>query len=69
MSAAVAAADAPRVSVAVVGDCHGLWGPADAAALQALQADAVLFVGDIGNEDVELVQQIAALVGVGSSFP
>lgn len=86
-----------RVRLAVVGDVHGQWSPADAAALKVLQADAVLWVGefpadlstlvvgwcmvvgavdaptclsvcmcvyagDIGNEDVGLVQQIAALV-------
>lgn len=81
-----------RVRLAVVGDVHGQWSPADAAALQALRADAVLWVGecaaaiqpaglrstsfnipraplaragDIGNEDVGLVQQIAALVSQG----
>jgi hypothetical protein len=35
-----------RVRLAVVGDVHGQWGPADAAALKALQADAVLWVGE-----------------------
>lgn len=101
-----------RVRLAVVGDVHGQWTPADAAALRLLAADAVLWVGewqhiskclgsspdschqscrghsmgyclsssalqhsslsfynhnpagDIGNEDVGLVQQIAALVSL-----
>lgn len=102
------------VRLAVVGDVHGQWTPADAACLRFLAPDAVLWVGeselppsllpppthtlvicsggaphpalacalcavgvvqlyrwfsvcavyagDIGNEDVSLVQQIAALV-------
>lgn len=35
-----------RVRLAVVGDVHGQWGPADVAALKALRADAVLWVGE-----------------------
>ena len=48
-------------TVAVVGDIHDQWSDADGQALKALAVDLVLFVGDIGNEAVELVQQIAAL--------
>lgn len=49
------------VSIAIVGDVHQQWGPADEAALQALAVDLVLFVGDFGNEDLAVVEQIAAL--------
>jgi hypothetical protein len=35
-----------RVRLAVVGDVHGQWSAADAAALTALAPDAVLFVGE-----------------------
>lgn len=49
------------VQIAIVGDIHSQWSDADAEALQSLAIDLVLFVGDIGNEDLALVQQIAAL--------
>jgi uncharacterized protein (TIGR04168 family) len=49
------------VTIAVVGDIHDQWSAADEQALQALAVDLVLFVGDIGNEAVDLVRQIAAL--------
>ena len=38
-----------RVRLAVVGDMHGQWTAADAAALRALQADAVLWVGECSS--------------------
>ena len=49
------------ITVAVVGDIHDQWSKADGQALKALAVDLVLFVGDIGNEAVDLVRQIAAL--------
>ncbi|MCS7291843.1 MAG: TIGR04168 family protein [Gloeomargarita sp. SKYBB_i_bin120] len=49
------------VRLAVVGDVHQQWQAADALALRHLQVDLVLFVGDFGNEAVEVVQQVAAL--------
>lgn len=49
------------VQIAIVGDVHQQWNADDAAALQALQVDLVLFVGDFGNEDLAMVEQIAAL--------
>jgi uncharacterized protein (TIGR04168 family) len=49
------------ITVAVVGDIHDQWSEADGQALKALAVDLVLFVGDIGNEAVGLVRQIAAL--------
>ncbi|MDJ1182318.1 TIGR04168 family protein [Roseofilum casamattae] len=49
------------LTVAVVGDVHGLWENADAEALEALGVDLVLFVGDFGNESLETVRAIAQL--------
>ncbi|MBD2187514.1 TIGR04168 family protein [Pseudanabaena mucicola] len=50
------------IKIAVVGDVHELWQPIeDRLALQALGVDLVLFVGDIGNEAVEVVRAIANL--------
>lgn len=62
ISRTVMCSAASSVRFAVVGDVHGQWCPnRDAAALHALNADMTLFVGDIGNEKVTLVQQIADL--------
>lgn len=47
--------------IAVIGDVHDQWEEQDAVALQALQVDLALFVGDFGNESVEIVRAIAAL--------
>lgn len=50
------------IKIAVVGDVHDLWQPVeDRLALHILQVDLVLFVGDFGNESVEVVQAIANL--------
>ncbi|MFM2304324.1 MAG: hypothetical protein RLZZ135_1734, partial [Cyanobacteriota bacterium] len=51
----------PPIKIAIVGDVHDQWEPADEVALQHLGVDLVLFVGDFGNETVELVGRIAAL--------
>ena len=51
--------NAGTVRLAVVGDVHGKWHAADVVALQHLEADCALFVGDIGEEDLELVGAIA----------
>ncbi|CAI5521865.1 unnamed protein product, partial [Closterium sp. Naga37s-1] len=41
---------------------HGMWHPwRDLAALKLLKPDIVLFVGDFGEEQVQLVQQVAAV--------
>ena len=48
-------------TLAVVGDVHDQWLPADGEILAELGVDAVLFVGDFGNESVEVVQAIADL--------
>jgi len=49
------------ITLAVVGDIHDQWNEIDGQALKALAVDLALFVGDIGNEAVDLVRQIAAL--------
>ncbi|TYJ97869.1 Metallophos domain-containing protein [Cucumis melo var. makuwa] len=48
--------------IAVIGDVHGYWDlREDSKALQLLQPDLVLFTGDFGEENVELVRSIADL--------
>jgi len=47
--------------IAVVGDVHDQWEAEDGEALHHLQVDLVLFVGDLGNESVEVVRAIANL--------
>ncbi|KAK4853082.1 hypothetical protein QYF36_003510 [Acer negundo] len=50
------------VRIAVVGDVHDDWDlQEDTKALQLLQPDLVLFTGDFGNENVELVRSVADL--------
>ncbi|KAK1323387.1 hypothetical protein QJS10_CPA02g01252 [Acorus calamus] len=50
------------VRIAVVGDVHDDWDlQEDSKALQLLQPDLVLFTGDYGNENVEVVRSIADL--------
>ena len=49
------------LTIAVVGDVHDQWEPDDALALQHLGVDLALFVGDFGNESVEIVEAIARL--------
>ncbi|MDJ0703055.1 MAG: metallophosphoesterase, partial [Leptolyngbyaceae cyanobacterium MO_188.B28] len=49
------------IKIAVVGDVHDQWEPEDALALKHLKVDLVLFVGDFGNEAVDIVREIAAL--------
>lgn len=50
-----------KITIAVVGDIHDLWDSEDEIALKNLGVDLVLFVGDFGNEAVEVVRQIAAI--------
>lgn len=61
-STEVAASASSSTNLVVVGDVHAQWDDnLDRAALDALSPDAVLFVGDLGNQDVELVSRIASL--------
>lgn len=53
--------DSASVKLVVIGDVHDQWGDEDEIALEYLQPDVVIFVGDIGNENVELIRRIAAL--------
>lgn len=50
----------PLSKIICVGDVHGQWADTDEAALRALNPDMVLFVGDYGNEDVQVTSRIAA---------
>uniref|UniRef100_A0A2P2JSX7 Uncharacterized protein LOC105131943 n=2 Tax=Rhizophora mucronata TaxID=61149 RepID=A0A2P2JSX7_RHIMU len=53
---------ATSARIAIVGDVHDDWClEEDTKALRFLQPDLVLFTGDFGNENVELVQSIADL--------
>ncbi len=50
-----------KIKVAVVGDVHDQWCDEDEKALFYLGIDLVLFVGDFGNESVDLVERVARL--------
>ena len=50
-----------NIKIAVVGDVHDLWNEYDYQALNFLQVDLVLFVGDFGNESLQVVKKIAAI--------
>jgi uncharacterized protein (TIGR04168 family) len=51
----------PALTLALIGDVHDLWTPEDGESLHALGVDLALFVGDFGNEAVEVVRAIARL--------
>lgn len=53
--------DPTTFRILFVGDVHGQWSDADGAFLENGDQDLVLFVGDLGDEDVDVVRQIAAL--------
>lgn len=57
----MSASQEKRIKIAVVGDVHDRWFVEDEIALKNLGVDLVLFVGDFGNEAVELVRAIAAI--------
>lgn len=50
-----------RIKIAVIGDIHHQWDLEDNLALEYLGVDLALFVGDFGNESLEIVEKIAAL--------
>jgi uncharacterized protein (TIGR04168 family) len=50
-----------EMRIAIVGDVHDQWSAADNLALQHLKVDLVLFVGDFGNEAVEVIREVAAV--------
>ncbi|MBW4524176.1 MAG: TIGR04168 family protein [Phormidium tanganyikae FI6-MK23] len=49
------------ITLAVIGDIHDRWEAEDEAALEFLGVDLALFVGDFGNESVNLVKQITEM--------
>ncbi len=49
------------ITIAIVGDIHDQWDRGDHLALGYLKPDLVLFVGDIGNEAVPIVELISTL--------
>lgn len=53
--------EAKVIKIAVIGDVHDRWEPEDGEALKHLGVDLALFVGDFGNESVEVVRAIASL--------
>ncbi|KAI3997905.1 hypothetical protein MKX01_036807 [Papaver californicum] len=56
------AAAASSIRIGIVGDVHDDWNlQEDTKALQFLQPDLVLFTGDFGNENVELVRSVSEL--------
>ena len=50
--------DSGPVRLVLIGDVHHQWVEQDVTALKHLQPDIALFVGDFGEEVVELVQTI-----------
>lgn len=50
-----------KITIAVVGDVHDLWEHEDEIALEHLGVDLALFVGDFGNEVVEIVRKVAGI--------
>lgn len=53
--------EAKVIKIVVVGDVHDQWEAEDGVALKHLGVDLVLFVGDFGNESLEVVRAIASL--------
>ncbi|KAJ7551062.1 hypothetical protein O6H91_07G132400 [Diphasiastrum complanatum] len=50
------------VRIAIVGDVHDVWDPVkDEKALQYIKPDLLLFTGDFGDENVELVKDVSRL--------
>lgn len=48
-------------NLTVVGDVHRWWRSADATFLERTRPDLTMFVGDLGDEDVEIVRLVADL--------
>ncbi|MEA5534755.1 TIGR04168 family protein [Crocosphaera sp. XPORK-15E] len=51
----------PTLTIAVIGDIHDQWDEVDNFALEQLNIDLALFVGDFGNESVPIVRLITEL--------
>lgn len=54
-------ADPSPTSLLVIGDVHGQWRPEDQAFLESGEQALALFVGDLGDENVEIVRKIARM--------
>ncbi|AFZ48000.1 metallophosphoesterase [Cyanobacterium stanieri PCC 7202] len=50
-----------KIKVAVIGDVHDQWNGVDDEILDYLGVDLVLFVGDFGNESIDVVRRVAKL--------
>jgi uncharacterized protein (TIGR04168 family) len=50
-----------QLLIAVIGDVHDRWNAQDNLALEYLGVDLALFVGDFGNEALEVVRTVASL--------
>ncbi|MEO6593130.1 MAG: TIGR04168 family protein [Planctomycetota bacterium] len=50
-------------NLTVIGDVHRWWRNGDSTFLERTRPDLALFVGDLGDEDVEIARVIAALPG------
>lgn len=50
-----------RSTILVIGDVHGHWGARDIEYLEHGDQDLVLFVGDLGDENVDIVRAVASL--------
>jgi len=51
----------PEATLTAVGDVHRWWRTADAVHLERTRPDLALFVGDLGDEDVEIARAVAGL--------
>ena len=51
----------PVATLTVVGDVHRWWRSSDSTFLERSRPDLSLFVGDLGDEDVEIVRRVAEL--------
>ena len=51
----------PAATMLIVGDMHRHWRTADRSYLESGDQDIVVFVGDLGDEDDELVRDVAAV--------
>ena len=51
----------PVATFLIVGDLHRHWRPADRDFLERGEQALAMFVGDLGDEDVELVEEVAAI--------
>src|SRR5690606_17990013 len=52
---------ASSATLVAIGDIHRCWREVDAVYLERSQPDLAMFVGDLGDEDVEMVRRIADL--------